>query len=80
MKEERKLTQRVVNEILTDVTELCTDIVSNLQEFVEAELNITMDDLPKLKEVFDELSVIQSHSMGWKVHIFSILIIKKIFK
>lgn len=49
VKEERKLTQRVLEEILLDITDLCTDIVSNLRKSVSTELeslNMKMEDMP----------------------------------
>ena len=57
LKEERKLTQKAVDEILSDVTELCTDIVSDLRECITTELqshDMSIDDLPRLKDIFDE--------------------------
>ena len=60
LKEVRRLTQQSVNEILGDVTELCTSIVTELGEQVSAELqstNVCMEGLPRLKELFNHSSI-----------------------
>lgn len=56
LKEKRKLTQSALEEILQDVTELCTDLVTQLGERVVATLTsagVMTHEVPGLLELFD---------------------------
>lgn len=59
LKEKRKLTQSALEEILQDVTELCTDLVRELGERVASTLlsaGVKAEEVPGLLELFDEKS------------------------
>ena len=56
LKEKRKLTQSALEEILQDLTELCTDLVTQLGERVVAALTsagVMTREVPGLLELFD---------------------------
>ena len=61
LKEGRKLTQTVTNEILGDVTELCRDMMSRLksdlyQILARHSAGIEIPELPELEELFQDSS------------------------
>lgn len=59
LKEKRKLTQSTLEEILQDVTELCTDLVAELGKHVASTLlsaGVKAEEVPGLLELFDEKS------------------------
>ena len=59
LKEKRKLIQSTLDEILQDVTELCTDFVAELGKHVASTLlsaGVKAEEVPGLLELFDEKS------------------------